>query len=146
MNSSEKSEWFTAFELEGIGDLPKKATNITRRATKENWKKRQIQGKRGIAYEYHYSSFPPAVQEALGFRVNKLRMVKNENTPRSKAHDSLDLATLKLAIETLEEALEVTDRAISANKKANLIVAIYDLLLQETENKEPILRLIKSIG
>lgn len=68
MNSSEKSEWFTAFELEGIGDLPKKATNITRRATKENWKKRQIQGKRGIAYEYHYSSFPPAVQEALGFK------------------------------------------------------------------------------
>ncbi|OOF50245.1 hypothetical protein BKK52_02270 [Rodentibacter trehalosifermentans] len=35
MNSSEKSEWFTAFELEGIGNLPKKATNITRRATKE---------------------------------------------------------------------------------------------------------------
>ncbi|WP_165688494.1 hypothetical protein [Rodentibacter trehalosifermentans] len=39
MNSSEKSEWFTAFELEGSGNLPKKATNIIRLATKENWKK-----------------------------------------------------------------------------------------------------------
>ena len=67
MNSSIKQEWFTAFELEGMGDLPNKATNITRRATKENWKKRQVQGKKGIAYEYHYSSFPLDVQRQLGF-------------------------------------------------------------------------------
>ena len=67
MNSSIKQEWFTAFELEGMGDLPNKATNITRRATKENWEKRQVQGKKGIAYEYHYSSFPLDVQRQLGF-------------------------------------------------------------------------------
>lgn len=146
MNSSIKQEWFTAFELEGMGDLPNKATNITRRATKENWEKRQVQGKKGIAYEYHYSSLPPAVQEELGFKANKLRMVKNESMQRTKAPDGLDLATLKSAIETLEEALEATDRVMSASKKADLIVAIYDILLNETENKEPILRLIKSIG
>lgn len=67
MNSSIKQEWFTAFELEGMGDLPNKATNITRRATKENWEKRQVQGKKGIAYEYHYSSLPLDVQRQLGF-------------------------------------------------------------------------------
>ena len=67
MNSSIKQEWFTAFELEGMGDLPNKATNITRRASKENWEKRQVQGKKGIAYEYHYSSFPLDVQRQLGF-------------------------------------------------------------------------------
>lgn len=89
---------------------------------------------------------PPAVQEALGFKANKLRMVKNESMQRTKAPDGLDLATLKSAIETLEEALEATDRVMSASKKADLIVAIYDILLNETENKEPILRLIKSIG
>lgn len=44
MNSYAKREWFTAFELEGIGDLPNKATNITRKATKENWKKQQVKG------------------------------------------------------------------------------------------------------
>lgn len=146
MNSSIKQEWFTAFELEGMGDLPNKATNITRRATKENWEKRQVQGKKGIAYEYHYSSLPPAVQEALGFKANKLRMVKNKSMQRTKAPDGLDLATLQLAIETLEEALEETNRVISPNKKANLIVAIYDLLLKENKNKEPVLRLIKSIA
>lgn len=69
MNSSAKREWFTAFELEGIGDLPNKATNITRKATKENWKKQQVKGKKGIAYEYHYSSFPSSVQQQLGFDV-----------------------------------------------------------------------------
>lgn len=73
-------------------------------------------------------------------------MVKNESMQRTKAPDGLDLATLKSAIETLEEALEATDRVMSASKKADLIVAIYDILLNETENKEPILRLIKSIG
>ena len=67
MNSSIKQEWFTAFELEGMGDLPNKATNITRRATKENWEKRQVHGKKGIAYEYHYSSLPLDVQRQLGF-------------------------------------------------------------------------------
>ena len=72
MNSSIKQEWFTAFELEGMGDLPNKATNITRRATKENWEKRQVQGKKGIAYEYHYSSFPLDVQRQLGFEQGQV--------------------------------------------------------------------------
>lgn len=72
MNSYTKQEWFTAFELEGMGDLPNKATNITRRATKENWEKRQVQGKKGIAYEYHYSSLPLNVQKQLGFNAEEL--------------------------------------------------------------------------
>ena len=75
MNSQPKQEWFTAFELEGIGNLPSKATNITRRATKENWKKKQVQGKKGVAYEYHYSSLPPEVQRELGFYPTETRMI-----------------------------------------------------------------------
>ena len=61
-------EWFTASELAGIGGLPVQASNVTRRATKKNWRKRQIEGKRGVAYEYHYSALPQNVQEALGFK------------------------------------------------------------------------------
>ncbi|TGY49700.1 ci repressor-like protein [Rodentibacter caecimuris] len=67
MNSFSKTEWFTAYELEGLVDLPKKATNITRKATKENWLRRQIRGKKGVAFEYHYSSLPLLTQKALGF-------------------------------------------------------------------------------
>ncbi|HAS02658.1 MAG TPA: helix-turn-helix transcriptional regulator [Pasteurella multocida] len=71
MNS--KKEWFTAKELEekNLSLLPKNATNITRKATKEDWKKRQIKGKKGVAFEYHYSSFPEDVQRALGFGSNQ---------------------------------------------------------------------------
>lgn len=47
MNSQPKQEWFTAFELEGIGNLPGKATNITRRATKENWKRNKFKERKG---------------------------------------------------------------------------------------------------
>ncbi len=69
MNS--KKEWFTAKELEekNLSLLPKNATNITRKATKEDWKKRQIKGKKGVAFEYHYSSFPEDVQRVLGFSI-----------------------------------------------------------------------------
>ncbi|MBF0751770.1 MULTISPECIES: DNA-binding protein [unclassified Pasteurella] len=67
MNSSKK-EWFTAFELAGIGGLPNQPSNVTRRATKNQWVKRQVEGKRGIAFEYHYSSLPEDVQQELGFK------------------------------------------------------------------------------
>ncbi|AEC17612.1 Mu DNA-binding domain protein [Gallibacterium anatis UMN179] len=78
MNSNIKQEWFTAYELEGLIDLPKKASNITRKATKENWIKRQIKGKKGVAFEYHYSSFPEKTQKALGFTTNEAEIEKNE--------------------------------------------------------------------
>ena len=98
MNSSIKQEWFTAFELEGMGDLPNKATNITRRATKENWKKRQVQGKKGIAYEYHYSSLPLDVQRQLGFeqgqKVQKAPVfqVLNENVLMIDSFSSINVS------------------------------------------------------
>lgn len=78
MNSNIKQEWFTAYELEGLIDLPKKASNITRKATKESWIKRQIKGKKGVAFEYHYSSFPEKTQKALGFTTNEAEIEKNE--------------------------------------------------------------------
>ena len=98
MNSSIKQEWFTAFELEGMGDLPNKATNITRRATKENWEKRQVQGKKGIAYEYHYSSLPLDVQRQLGFEqgqeVQKAPVSKtlNENVLMIDSFSSINVS------------------------------------------------------
>ena len=71
MNSQNANEWFTAEKLAGMGELPKSPSNVTRRATKEEWIKRQIRGKRGVAYEYHYSSLPTDVQRLLGFGLNQ---------------------------------------------------------------------------
>ncbi|MGX2951272.1 helix-turn-helix domain-containing protein [Ursidibacter sp. B-7004-1] len=63
-------EWYSAKELEGLNSLPKQATNITRKATKEGWEKRDVKGVKGGGFEYHYSSFPEDVQRALGFNPN----------------------------------------------------------------------------
>ena len=68
MKSLEK-DWYSAKELEkkAFPDLPKQATNITRKALNEGWQKRDAIGVKGGGYEYHVSSFPEAVQKALGF-------------------------------------------------------------------------------
>ncbi|EJU3030160.1 DNA-binding protein [Salmonella enterica] len=58
-------EWFTAKELQGLGGLPKAANSISRKATLEEWKKRQRKGVKGVAYEYHISSLPVEVQKTL---------------------------------------------------------------------------------
>ena len=90
MNSLNKKEWFSAFELEGIGGLPAKATNITRRATKNNWIKSQIEGKKGLAYEYHYSSLPESVQLALGFEPSMNSLKQSKPMPALAAAQSAD--------------------------------------------------------
>lgn len=58
-------EWFTAKELVGLPGLPKNATNISRKASIENWQKRQVRGVKGVAYEYHITSLPASVLSVL---------------------------------------------------------------------------------
>ncbi|MES1135251.1 DNA-binding protein [Mannheimia haemolytica] len=50
-----------------MGNLPEQPSNVTRRATKNNWLKKTNRGKKGVAFEYHYSSLPISVQQELGF-------------------------------------------------------------------------------
>ncbi|WP_289237713.1 DNA-binding protein, partial [Escherichia coli] len=40
-------EWFSAKELQGVAGLPSSASSISRKATNEGWKKRQIKGVKG---------------------------------------------------------------------------------------------------
>lgn len=65
-----KKEWFLTKELINIGGLPKSERGVLKKALSENWNRRQKKGVRGKVYEYHYSSFPPAVIEALGLNVH----------------------------------------------------------------------------
>ena len=60
-------QWFSAEELKCQPGLPKTANSVSRRATKESWRKQQRKGIRGIAYEYHFSSLPLETQKELGF-------------------------------------------------------------------------------
>lgn len=90
MKSSEKV-WFSAKELEKLAlpDLPKQATNITRKALKEHWEKRDAIGVKGGGNEYHVSSFPEAVQKALGF-INNPQPAKS-TAPAILEEDELEL-------------------------------------------------------
>ncbi|MGR6980845.1 DNA-binding protein [Testudinibacter sp. P27/CKL/0425] len=143
---SQNKQWFTASELVGVGGLPKQATNITRKAVKENWEKRQVKGAKGVAFEYYYLSLPSAALQELRNNPDYCLPENEPNLENKEKHRStINTETLALAIETLEEALKETNRVIKPSKKADLVLTIYDLLLEES-NKEPVLKLIKSIA
>lgn len=80
--------WFSAKELEELDlpDLPKQATNITRKALKELWIKRDAVGVKGGGNEYHITSLPPKAQQAIGFRrgMNALREKYQETEEQPK--------------------------------------------------------------
>ncbi|ECM1814007.1 hypothetical protein SX97_14105 [Salmonella enterica subsp. enterica serovar Newport] len=62
-------EWYTVDELLELRstELPQERSGYSRRANKDNWKRRKRDtGKRGITYEYHISSLPKEVQRLLG--------------------------------------------------------------------------------
>ncbi|AWK84506.1 helix-turn-helix domain-containing protein [Photobacterium damselae] len=58
-------EWFSSAELSTIKGMPNTASNVTRKAKKENWESRQKAGVKGISYEYHIDSLPDDVQKDL---------------------------------------------------------------------------------
>ena len=65
----------------------------------------------------------------------------------TKPSSALDAKRLTLAIETVEEGLEVTHRAMNPDKKALLIMAVYDLFKTQAKNdKQAVLSLVQSIA
>lgn len=64
------------------------------------------------------------------------------------SHGPLDAARLKLALETVEEGLHQTNRTMAPDKRAELVLAVYDLYADDvsTQTQERILRLVKSAG
>ncbi|EDJ8987561.1 transposase, partial [Salmonella enterica subsp. diarizonae] len=65
-------EWFSAKELEGVTGLPTSSSAISRKARREGWKCQQIKGIKGVAYEFHLSSFPVEVRTALFLQVGSV--------------------------------------------------------------------------
>lgn len=56
---------------------------------------------------------------------------------------ALDPVRLRLAIEAVEEGLAAAGRLMAADKKAELVLAVYDLLEEPGVKKERILKLVK---
>ncbi|AFY92787.1 Mu transposase C-terminal domain-containing protein [Chamaesiphon minutus] len=57
-------QWYSAFELAGLPDLPALPNNVARKAKAEQWQSRQRTG-RGGGREYAYNSLPQTAQTAL---------------------------------------------------------------------------------
>lgn len=82
-----KKEWFLTKELINVGGLPKSERGVLKKAISEEWVKRQKKGVRGKVYEYHYTSFPAEVIEALGLNISsqeKKETIENQWIERLK--------------------------------------------------------------
>lgn len=62
---------------------------------------------------------------------------------QAPAPAGLDLARFRLALEATEEGLAAAGRVMAPDKKAELVLAVYDLLEEPANTKERILKLVK---
>ena len=135
-------EWFSANELVGIQGLPNTPQGLNKKARTQQWKKRNKDGVQGGAIEYHYSSFPLSVQQALGFeQADFMKISEPESTYQQKPvieRDEIVVSRAKLltAIATLEEILEITHKTMKPEAKAQMVLMIYELLSEESANEK----------
>lgn len=97
-----------------------------------------------------------AFAEATGadfLELLRLRLASSPDEPAQRMAErlqgttapagALDLARFRLAIETAEEGLAAAGRVMAADKKAELILAVYDLLGEPAITRERVLKLVK---
>ena len=66
----------------------------------------------------------------------------SQSSPTGAGALILDRAAMKLAIEAVEEGLN--GRSLPSDKKAELVLAAYDLLLTDNSNKDSVIRLVRA--
>ncbi|AIK14233.1 DNA-binding protein [Pectobacterium atrosepticum] len=107
------NEWFSASELAGLPGLPGDKSSVNRKANKEEWRKRQKKGVKGVAFEFHISSLPMETQEALGVET----AVFDEG--------DIDIEALSKIIESVELLLASRTKKIPPATKAKVIAILY---------------------
>lgn len=123
-------EWFSVSELltEQIEGLPTTDKGISKKADREKWEKRQRNGVKGKTFEYHYTSFPESVQQALGFTVSQPKQPNQTRddfivqTP-SGGEFGVELKTRRLKgeavnIDELRQAMALIEEAVVQIGKA----------------------------
>lgn len=118
-------EWYSSKDLEGLEGLPTRATNITRKAIKEGWEKREAQGIKGGGFEYHYTSLPKSVQLALGFEPSMNSLKQSKPMPVlavAQSADSLERVpfyniTASAGFTAISEGTYVPDDYIGLSKR-----------------------------
>ena len=87
------------------------------------------------------------IAEDKDISLDWLLMGKGDMNPHAHP-DAVDIDRLTLAIETVEEGLESVNRIMVPDKKAQLVIAIYDLFEDEDTPtiKQSTLKLVQSIA
>lgn len=90
-----------------------------------------------------------AMADAAGVTVDwlatgRLPKMRAELKAGAATGSGLDAARLQLAIATVEEGLAATRRVMAPDKKAELVLAVYDLFQEPAVTRERVLKLVKS--
>ena len=77
-------EWFSPKELAGIGGLPNSPSNVTRKARSLSWEFRQVEGVKGVSFEFSFNSFPKEVQAELLLKQSAVEIDNVSETARAR--------------------------------------------------------------
>ncbi len=133
--------WIT---IDGLASLPNigcSRATLARRANKEGWVFRQLQGKRGVSYEYEISSLPLTIQEEVRDRQIQQLMKATSQEPakpvvrRSRDPDAISpLEAYRGSPQLMEERLKaLTDNQRRvADARAALVREVF--LLEDQGN------------
>lgn len=64
------SMWISAQQLATLETMPSSPQGVNKKARAGNWEKRQVQGIRGVGYEYAFASLPQATQAEILLKQN----------------------------------------------------------------------------
>ncbi len=76
-----KKEWFSAKELVGVAGLPSSTQGVNLMARRDGWEQRRRRGVQGKALEYHVTSLPDVVLNALSLKEDSAKYVANRQDP-----------------------------------------------------------------
>ena len=73
--------WISAQQLAVLETMPSSPQGVNKKARAGNWEKRQVQGIRGVGYEYAFSSLPQATQAELLLKQSAVEIDNVSETP-----------------------------------------------------------------
>lgn len=115
--------WFSAQQLTDLETMPSSPQGINKKARVENWEKRQVQGIRGVGYEYAFTSLPQETQAELLLKQSAVETVAvSESAPKRKELNYLPEVIWKPFDKATEKQKE------SAKTKVALLHKVDDLV------------------
>ncbi len=126
-------EWYSSNELGGLPGMPNAATNVTRKAKKLGWEIQQVQGVKGVTFEYHISDFPLETKVALGHSAKLFENVMPPSTIEQTEIREIDVAVLAKIIEAVDILLSKKASRVPIAKKAKVIAILYRVCIKENK-------------